>query len=59
MTCHDKHHLRPLYHQLPHLVRAQGTVCLHIPYLDMDNQCVEILILETKSEIVICLNNVE
>ena len=54
MTCHDNHHLRPLHHQLPHLVRAQGTVCLRIS--DLDNQCKGILILETESESAIWLN---
>ena len=56
ITLNNKHHLRPLHHQLPHLVRAQGTVCLHIP--DLDNQCVVILILETEFESAIWLNNV-
>ena len=55
IICHDKHHLRPLHHQLPHLVRAQGTVCLHIP--DLYNQWV--VILETLSESVIWLNNTD
>ena len=54
MSLQYMHHLRPLHHKLPHLVRAQGTVCLHIP--DLDNQWV--VILETESESAIWLNTV-